>query len=199
MNANDCNLIFKQSIADYHQEDNIDFVLQNPYPEHTIEHQLYHKNWIDTVQWHLEDIIRAAGASQEVLTLKKRIDASNQDRTDKVEKIDDWFMEQLKNVSPNPRAALNSETPAWLLDRMSILQLKIWHMREQTERTDAGEEHRQKCQAKLSVLLEQEKDMATCYDELLTELFHGTRRMKVYRQMKMYNDASLNPALYQQK
>ena len=199
MNASDCIKIFQESITDYHRYDDIDAKIQNPYPVNTIEHHLYHKNWIDTVQWHLEDIIRAAAASEEVLLLKKRIDASNQDRTDKVEKIDDWFIEQLKNVIPQAESRLNSETPAWLLDRISILQLKIWHMREQTARTDATEEHRQKCQDKLTILLEQEKDMKICYDELLTELFHGIRRMKVYRQMKMYNDATLNPALYQQK
>lgn len=158
---------------------------------------LYHKNWIDTVQWHLEDIIRNPEINPvEALQLKRRIDKSNQDRTDLVEKIDDYFMAQFKHVQLLDGARQNSETPAWLLDRMSILMLKIFHMQEQVDRKDASADHKAKCQSKLNVLLEQKADMAKCFDELMDDLQKGVRKMKLYRQMKMYNDASLNPVLY---
>jgi Protein of unknown function (DUF4254) len=196
LSAAACNAIFKRSIADYHRFDDVDTPLNVPYSAN-FEGLLYHKNWIDTVQWHLEDIIRATDIqSGELVAIKRRIDASNQDRTDRVEQIDDFYMAAFANVQPRPDARLNSETIGWLLDRMSILQLKVYHMAEQTARTDASSEHLAKCQAKLNILLVQEQDMAQCYDELVEELQNGTRRFKVYRQMKMYNDASLNPVLY---
>ena len=195
-----CYEIFRQSVADYHRHDNVDQPLQNPFPEKSLEALLYLKNWIDTVQWHLEDIIRNPGIDPaEALELKRRIDKSNQHRTDVVEQIDDRIIGAFRTVTPSPDARLNSETPAWLLDRMSILVLKIWHMQEQTERTDADDQHRNKCAARLAVLREQEIDMGRCFDELMEEVAAGTRRIKVYRQMKMYNDASLNPVLYQGK
>jgi hypothetical protein len=149
------------------------------------------------VQWHLEDLIRSPTIRpDELVAIKRRIDQSNQDRTDTVEQIDGWFFDQFRTISPKPGARLNSETPAWLLDRMSILQLKLYHFREQTERADAPTEHRQKAQQKLAVLLEQEGDLAKCFDELLEDIRTGDRYMKVYRQMKMYNDPTLNPVLY---
>jgi hypothetical protein len=152
------------------------------------------------VQWHLEDIIRLPDINPtEGIQIKRRIDKSNQDRTDMVEKVDDYFLEQFKNVVPQPGARINSETPAWLLDRMSILMLKIYHMKEQTERKDASAEHIAKTQAKLAVLMEQKTDMQLAFDELMEDIGNGSRRFKVYRQMKMYNDASLNPMLYGQK
>lgn len=200
LNANQCYTIFNKSIDDYHKTDNVDTLIQNPHTTGSFEALLYHKNWIDTVQWHLEDIIRLPEINPtEALAIKRRIDKSNQDRTDRVEQIDDYFLEQFKNVVPKPGARINSETPAWLLDRMSILLLKIFHMKEQVERTDATAEHIAKCQSKLAILMEQKTDMQLAFDELMEDIGSGNRRFKVYRQMKMYNDASLNPMLYQQK
>lgn len=200
MNAQAANDIFRRSIQEYHLTDHIDTPIPNPYETGTISQLLYLKNWIDTVQWHLEDIIRSPQiAPDELVAIKRRIDQSNQDRTDTVERIDDWFLTYFGTVERKPGARLNSETPAWLLDRMSILQLKIYHFREQAERTDASGEHRAKAAQKLQVLLEQEQDLATCFDELSEDIRAGVRYMKVYRQMKMYNDPTLNPVLYQQK
>lgn len=200
MTAEECFLVFQRSIDDYHQVDHVDAPMKSPYGEETFEDLLYRKNWIDTVQWHLEDIIRNPDIDPvEGLTIKRRIDRSNQDRTDIVEKIDDYFLDVFKDVKPGNSARLNSETPAWLLDRMSILQLKIFHMREQTLRTDATDDHIARCKAKLDVLLEQQGDMKTAFDELMEDIRAGRRRFKVYRQMKMYNDSTLNPVLYSEK
>ncbi len=197
MTAQQANGIFRQSIADYHQTDHVDAPLTNPYPAGSIEYLLYLKNWIDTVQWHLEDIIRSPDIlAGNLVAIKRRIDASNQDRTDTVEKIDDWFLDSFKDAPRQPAARMNSETPAWLLDRMSILQLKIYHFREQAGRQDASETHAEKARQKLAVLLEQESDLATCFDELAHDIGNGSRYVKVYRQMKMYNDPTLNPVLY---
>lgn len=198
--ASDCYKIFQKSIEDYHVTDHVDTPIKNPFETKTFEALLYQKNWIDTVQWHLEDIIRAPEINpSEALLIKRRIDKSNQDRTDVVEKIDDYFLEYFKNVTPKPNAPINSETPAWLLDRMSILMLKIFHMKEQTERSDASADHIAKCQLKLNILQEQKEDMQLAFDELMHDITDGSRRFKVYRQMKMYNDASLNPMLYANK
>jgi|SRR5690606_12546023 len=200
LSAQDCYAVFQRSIDDYHKKDNVDTPVLNPYPEGSFEALLYAKNWIDTVQWHLEDIIRLPDIqAEEGIKIKRRIDKSNQDRTDLVEKIDDYFLLQFKNVIPKPGTRINSETPAWLLDRMSILMLKIYHMKEQTQRTDASVDHLSKCQAKLDILNEQKNDMQSAFDELMEDIGNGDRRFKVYRQMKMYNDASLNPMLYAQK
>jgi hypothetical protein len=200
LEANDCYTIFQQSIDDYHVHDHVDTPLNNPYPTGSFNGLLYGKNWIDTVQWHLEDIIRVPTIDPvEALKIKRRIDKSNQDRTDMVEKLDDFFLEQFKNVKAQPGTRINSETPAWLLDRMSILMLKIYHMKQQTERTDVSPEHTKTTNAKLAILMEQKADMQLAYDELIEDIKHGRRRFKVYRQMKMYNDASLNPMLYGSK
>ncbi|MCZ8355294.1 MAG: DUF4254 domain-containing protein [Cyclobacteriaceae bacterium] len=200
LNANQCYEIFNRSILDYHKTDSVDAPIQNPYATGSFEALLYHKNWIDTVQWHLEDIIRLPDINPtEALAIKRRIDKSNQDRTDRVEQIDDYFLEAFKNIQAPAHTRINSETPAWLLDRMSILMLKIFHMEEQTKRTDANAEHLAKCQSKLTILLEQKTDMRAAFDELMEDIGKGARRFKVYRQMKMYNDASLNPMLYQKK
>ena len=191
------NPIFVQAIADYHLTDNIDTPVSNPYEEGTIENRLYLKCWIDTVQWHFEDIIRDPQIDPvEALVLKRRIDKSNQDRTDLVEQIDTYFREKYANVDVLPDARINTESPAWAIDRLSILALKIYHMREQAERADATPEHRQLCQAKLDVLLEQQKDLSTAIDQLLDDIEAGRKFMKVYRQMKMYNDPATNPVLY---
>ncbi|RYC70923.1 MULTISPECIES: DUF4254 domain-containing protein [Spirosoma] len=199
MNATIANDIFRQSIRDYHQTDHVDAPLLNPYPASELTGLLYRKNWIDTVQWHLEDIIRSPAISpDELVAIKRRIDQSNQDRTDTVELIDSYLYEQFRAITPQPTARMNSETPAWLLDRMSILQLKLYHFREQTERPDVSAEHQQKALAKLAVLIEQEADLARCFDELLDDIQAGNRFIKVYRQMKMYNDPTLNPVLYGQ-
>jgi len=200
LNANQCYEAFQRSIDDYHVHDHVDTSMKNAYPPASFEHLLYAKNWIDTVQWHLEDIIRLPEINPvEALQIKRRIDKSNQDRTDMVEKLDDYFLEQFKGVTSKASAKINSETPAWLLDRMSILLLKIFHMKEQTERKDASAEHIEKCKAKLNVLMEQRADMQLAFDQLMEDIKSGDRKMKVYRQMKMYNDASLNPMLYQKK
>lgn len=191
------NNIFNRAIADYHVHDNIDTPINNPYEEGTIENRLYLKCWIDTVQWHFEDIIRDPNIDpKEALVLKRRIDKSNQDRTDLVEQIDSYFREKYKDVKVLPEARINTESPAWAVDRLSILALKIYHMREQVERTDASADHKAKCQAKLDVLLEQQIDLGTAIDQLLEDIEEGKKYMKVYRQMKMYNDPSTNPVLY---
>jgi hypothetical protein len=199
MNATFANELFRQSIRNYHVTDHVDTPINNPYAPGELAFLLYQKNWIDTVQWHLEDIIRSPTISpDELVAIKRRIDQSNQDRTDTVELIDSYFEEQFRSITPKPTARMNSETPAWLLDRMSILQLKLYHFREQTDRQDVSAEHRQKAQQKLRVLLEQEQDLAQCFDELIEDIQNGDRYMKVYRQMKMYNDPTLNPVLYGQ-
>lgn len=192
-----CNKIFQQAIDDYHVHDDIDTPINNPYDEGTIENRLYLKCWIDTVQWHFEDIIRDPNIDPiEALALKRRIDRSNQDRTDLVEQIDSYFRQKYSEVKVLPDARINTESPAWAIDRLSILALKIYHMREQVERQDASKEHKDTCTAKLNVLLEQQKDLGTAIDQLLEDIQEGRKYMKVYRQMKMYNDPSTNPVLY---
>lgn len=192
-----CNKIFQQAIDDYHVQDDIDTPINNPYDNGTIENRLYLKCWIDTVQWHFEDIIRDPHIDpMEALALKRRIDRSNQDRTDLVEQIDSYFRQKYSEVKVLPDARINTESPAWAVDRLSILALKIYHMREQAERQDASKEHKDKCMAKLNVLLEQQKDLGTAIDQLLEDIQEGRKYMKVYRQMKMYNDPSTNPVLY---
>ena len=192
-----CNKIFQQAIDDYHVQDDIDTPINNPYDDGTIENRLYLKCWIDTVQWHFEDIIRDPNIDPiEALALKRRIDRSNQDRTDLVEQIDSYFRQKYSEVKVLPDARINTESPAWAVDRLSILALKIYHMREQAERQDASKEHKDKCMAKLNVLLEQQKDLGTAIDQLLDDIQAGRKYMKVYRQMKMYNDPSTNPVLY---
>jgi hypothetical protein len=199
LQADECYEIFQKSVDDYHLKDDVDAPMSNPFPENSFEGLLYKKNWIDTVQWHLEDIIRNPAIDPTAgLEIKRRIDKSNQERTDTVEKMDDYFLEAFKNVRYAPGTRINSETPAWLLDRMSILTLKIYHMREQTERKDVVLQHIAKCREKLTILEEQKADMALAFDQLIEDIGTGTRRFKVYRQMKMYNDETLNPVLYQQ-
>lgn len=194
------NRIFGQAIRDYHLTDNVDTPINNPYDRDSIDYSLYMKCWIDTVQWHLEDIIRDPHIDpNEALQLKRRIDRSNQDRTDLVEQIDSYFRTLYSDVKPLPDARLNTESPAWAVDRLSILALKIYHMKEQTDRTDADAEHIAKCKAKLEVLLEQQKDLSLAIDQLLEDIAAGRKYMKVYRQMKMYNDPATNPVLYGQK
>ena len=195
-----CNPIFVQVIDDYHKTDHVDTPINNPYELKSIEYYLYLKNWIDTVQWHFEDIIRDPNINpEEALVLKRRIDKSNQDRTDLVELIDSYFLDLYKDVTPLEGATINTESPAWAVDRYSILSLKIYHMQEEVNRTDVDDEHRAKCQAKLDVLNEQYKDMTTSIGQLLDDIAAGRKFMKVYRQMKMYNDPSLNPVLYGSK
>ena len=190
--------IFNQSINDYHVKDNVDEPVKNQFPNGTLERILYAKNWIDTVQWHLEDIIRDTNIEpNEALKIKRRIDASNQERTDLVEFIDSWFLEKYKNITPNDNARLNSETPAWAFDRLSILALKIYHMSLEAHRDSASDEHRNNCSQKLNVLLEQKKDLSEAITQLLDDIENGNIKMKSYKQMKMYNDESLNPILYQ--
>ena len=192
-----CNEIFNQAIRDYHVTDNIDTPINNPYKRETIENRLYLKCWIDTVQWHFEDIIRDPHINpEEALSLKRRIDRSNQDRTDLVEQIDSYFRQKYADVKMQADARLNTESPAWAIDRLSILALKIYHMREQVERTDVDDEHRERCEAKLNILLEQQVDLSAAIDQLLADIEQGRIYMKVYRQMKMYNDPATNPVLY---
>ncbi len=192
--------IFQQSIADYHIADDVDTPIANPFSKETIEHLLYLKNWVDTVQWHLEDIIRNPAIDPvEALALKRRIDASNQHRTDLVEYIDSWFLQQYAAVTTKDNASFNTESPAWAIDRLSILELKIYHMQIEANRSEASDEHRFNCNTKLQVLLSQRTDLSTAIIQLLADFAAGNKYMKVYKQMKMYNDESLNPVLYQQK
>jgi len=191
--------IFDEATKSYHMADDVDAVNPNPYKSNTIEYDLFLKNWIDAVQWHLEDIIRKPDIDPlEALALKRRIDKSNQDRTDLVERIDSYFWGKFKDVLVLPEAVINTESPAWAIDRLSILILKIWHMRSEAERTDATPEHQAQCQKKLEILLEQRQDLSRAIDQLLEDIGTGHRYMKVYKQMKMYNDPSLNPSLYTQ-
>lgn len=195
-----CNNVFNMAINDYHGKDNVDTAIQNPFDRDSIENRLYLKCWIDTVQWHLEDIIRDPHIDPiDALQLKRRIDRSNQDRTDLVEQIDSYFRTVYNDVNVLPDATINTESPAWAVDRLSILALKIYHMKEQVDRADASEEHREKCKKKLDVLLEQQVDLSTAIDQLLDDIQSGRKYMKVYRQMKMYNDPSTNPVLYAAK
>lgn len=195
-----CNEIFDKSIHDYHLTDKVDATIHNPFPENGFEHLLYEKNWVDTVQWHLEDIVRNPTIdSVEGLLLKRRIDASNQVRTDMVEYIDSYFLQKYKDIKPKLNASVNTESPAWAIDRLSILALKIFHMNVEVTRQDATEQHVAGCSKKLSVLLEQRVDLSRSIDELLNDIANGDKYMKVYKQMKMYNDPGLNPVLYQQQ
>ncbi len=192
--------VFNQAIADYHKTDNVDAPLNNPYPADAIEHLMYRKNWIDTVQWHLEDIIRDPQIDPvKALQIKRRIDKSNQDRTDMVEYIDSYFLDKFKNVKPAKDAKINTESPAWAIDRLSILALKIYHMAIEAGRKDANAAHVEACAMKLAVLREQHDDLSTAIEQLIDDIAAGHKYMKVYKQMKMYNDPALNPVLYAQK
>lgn len=192
--------IFNNSIEKYHIKDDVYQIFENPYSKDEIKHLLYRKNWIDTVQWHYEDIIRDPNIQPEAaLVLKRKIDASNQDRTDLVEYIDSYFLQKYDAVTKKEGATINTESPAWAIDRLSILALKIYHMKEEANRKDASENHRETCQQKLMVLLEQKKDLSMAIDQLLADIEAGNKYMKVYKQMKMYNDEELNPILRGQK
>lgn len=191
--------VFERAIADYHKTDNVDTPISNPYEEKSIEYYLYLKNWIDTVQWHLEDIIRDPQIDPvKALAIKRRIDRSNQDRTDLVELIDSYFLDKFSNVKVLPDATINTESPAWAVDRLSILALKIFHMKIEAERTDTAQDQQERCRQKLAVLMEQKKDLSEAIDMLLDDMAAGRKFMKVYKQMKMYNDPTLNPVLYGQ-
>lgn len=197
LKAQGYNKIFDAVIAKYHVIDDVDQPFENVYEKASLERLLYRKCWIDTVQWHFEDIIRLPEIDPiEALALKRRIDASNQDRTDMVEYVDSYFLTKYKEVTPKQTAKINSESPAWAIDRLSILALKIYHMNEEVQRTSASDEHRTKCQDKLNILLEQRVDLSTAIDDLIIDIESGDKYMKVYKQMKMYNDEELNPMLY---
>ena len=197
MKAENCIEIFEKSIADYHILDDAYQALNNPFEEGTIEHLMYLKNWIDTVQWHYEDIIRDPNINPvDGMDMKRKIDKSNQHRTDVVEQLDDYYIALFKDVVPNSDAKLNTESPGWVVDRISILCLKIYHMQEQVDRTDTDENHKKQCQNKLAILLEQKEDISKSFNDLLDEIANGEKQIKVYRQMKMYNDDTLNPVLY---
>jgi len=197
MKAADFNSLFEKVITKYHEIDDVAQSFENPYKTGTLEFLLYRKNWIDTVQWHYEDIIRIPTINpDEALTLKRKIDASNQDRTDMVEHIDSYFLKKHDDVIVKDSAKINSESPAWAIDRLSILALKIYHMHEEAMRESASEAHQKACQNKLNILLAQRKDLLTAIDDLLTDISNGDKYMKVYKQMKMYNDDELNPMLY---
>ena len=195
--ATQCNEIFAACTAYYHTIDNVDAEMKNPYEFKSIEYYLFLKNWIDAVQWHLEDIIRNPNIEPiEALKLKRRIDQSNQDRTDLVELIDSYFLEQFRNIKPLAEATINTESPAWAIDRLSILALKIYHMEQEVNRKDATPEHREGCTKKWKILLEQCDDLTMAINQLLADIATGRKYMKVYKQMKMYNDPALNPVLY---
>jgi len=189
--------IFQQSVADYHKHDNINQPIKNPYAESALSHLLYKKNWIDTVQWHYEDIIRDPNINPEKgMEIKRKIDKSNQERTEVVEYIDSYFLNKYSQTIPKENASINSESPAWALDRLSILVLKTYHMDEEYRREDASEDHKNSCKQKLEILLEQRQDLSYAIDAFLSDISKGDKKMKVYKQMKMYNDESLNPILY---
>jgi hypothetical protein len=198
--SNICYQIFEESTKAYHVSNHVDASINNPYEEKSIEFYLYLKNWIDAVQWHLEDIIRNPEIDPiEALVIKRRIDKSNQDRTDLVELIDSYFLDKYRSVVVKPTAKINTESPAWAIDRLSILCLKVYHMQQEADRTDALPDHIASCKNKLAVLLEQKADLSEALDQLLNDIETGDKYMKVYKQMKMYNDPSLNPVLYGKK
>ena len=200
MKPSDFNALFDKAVADYHVTDDVNRKCPNPYQEGSLEFLLYAKCWIDAVQWHLEDIIRDPAIDPEkALSIKRWIDRSNQERTDMVEFIDSYYLDKFKDVVPAENAKINTETPAWAIDRLSILALKIYHMQVEASRKDADEEHVRKCSEKLAVLLQQRKDLTTAICELLEDIGSGAKYMKVYKQMKMYNEPSLNPVLYASK
>ena len=189
--------VFEKAVDDYHVYDDINRSATNPYDKKDFEYLLYEKNWIDTVQWHYEDIIRDPDIeSNEGMKLKRLIDSSNQNRTEMVEYIDSYFLNLYKQTTPKKDAKVNTESPAWALDRLSILILKIYHMREESLRTDVSDQHKDSCSEKLKILLEQRKDLSDSIDQLLEDLAKGEKKMRVYKQMKMYNDETLNPVLY---
>ena len=190
--------IFQSSINEYHIEDSVDQSFENKFlKDQVFESMMYKKAWIDTVQWHLEDIIRKPSIDpKEALVIKRRIDKSNQDRTDMVEEIDDYFFQKFKDLVSSNDAILNTETPAWAIDRLSILELKIFHMRIESERENADESHKLICLEKLNVLLLQRENLSTAIDQLLTNISEGKVKSVTYKQMKMYNDKKLNPELY---
>lgn len=193
-----CISIFDKVIDNYHLKDDVDAEIENPYQSPNIEYFLYLKNWIDTVQWHLEDIIRDADIDPvDALRIKRRIDKSNQDRTDLVELIDGYFLDKYKDVVAGVDARINTESPAWAIDRLSILSLKIYHMKQETIRTDVDAKHIEGCKKKLDILLEQQNDLSAAIEDLLQDIANGRKYMKVYKQMKMYNDPNLNPVLYE--
>lgn len=195
-----CHRIFNESINQYHITDQVDTLINNPYPLKSIEYYLYLKNWIDTVQWHFEDIIRDTHIHPaDALVLKRRIDKSNQDRTDLVELIDSYFLDKYKQVKVSENATINTESPAWAIDRLSILALKIYHMQQEVNRTNTTPDHLSLCNTKLNILLEQQKDLSTAINQLIGDIESGHKYMKVYKQMKMYNDPELNPVLYSKK
>jgi hypothetical protein len=197
MISEQANKIFSQAITDYHVLNLIDTPIKNPYDKDSLEHLLYLKCWIDTVQWHMEDEVRDPSIDPtRGLQWKRRIDQSNQERTDTVEYIDSYYLDKFKDVLPLPNATINTESPAWALDRLSILALKIYHMQLEANRSTASPEHRSQCNNKLQVLLEQRADLSSGIDQLLNDISQGKKYMKVYKQMKMYNDPSLNPILY---
>jgi hypothetical protein len=197
--AEDCNILFNNGIEQYHILDAVDQAFE-PIEGSDIERLLYQKCWIDTVQWHYEDLIRDPEINpKDGMTLKRLIDASNQRRTDMVEQIDDWFLGQFLTANADENATVNTESPAWVVDRLSILALKIYHMHEQVERDNVDTEHVQQAKSKLAVLKEQQIDLAASFNELLADIGSGTRVMKVYRQMKLYNDPATNPVLYKSK
>lgn len=200
MISNKAFKIFEMAINDYHIKDDVNQPMKNPFDKDSLEHLLYKKNWIDTVQWHYEDLIRDPKISpNNALSLKRKIDSSNQDRTDTVEYIDSFYYSKFKNVEVNENASINTESPAWAIDRLSILALKIFHMKEESERSSGSKEHRGLCKKKLLILMEQKNDLSEAIDQLLQDMKNGLKYMKVYKQMKMYNDESLNPVLYQNK
>ncbi|MBS7347126.1 MAG: DUF4254 domain-containing protein [Muribaculaceae bacterium] len=195
--ADKCYDIFQQSVADYHIDDDVNAPTRCPYDPKSIEGVLYAKNRIDAVQWHLEDIIRDPNIDPvAALALKRRIDASNQDRTDMVEELDSWLRDKYADVHVLPDATINTESPAWALDRLSILALKIYHMDLEAHRPDADDAHRAKCAGKLDILLQQRADLISAINALIEDIAAGRKYMKVYRQMKMYNDEDTNPVLY---
>lgn len=199
MKAENCNIIFQKAIENYHLKDHVDTMLENPYDANTLDYIMYEKCWIDTVQWHLEDLIRIPDLNpKEALAIKQRIDKSNQNRTDMVEKIDDHYLSLYRSTSENA-TLMNTESPGWVVDRLSILCLKIFHMKEQVLRKDATKKHLQECEGKLNILNLQQHDLSNAFNQLLEDYKNGVKKMQVYRQMKMYNDANLNPELYRKK
>jgi len=192
-----CLDIFKACTRDYHARDEVDAQEQNPYARGTMAALLYTKHWVDVVQWHLEDIIRDPEIDAgEALRVKRRIDELNQWRTELVELLDDRLAKEYEGVKLQPGARLNTESLAWAMDRLSILELKLFHMEQESCREGVPETHVQCCVDRVAVLAEQQADLMKAIDQLFEDLRTGRRYVRVYRQFKMYNDPMLNPVLY---
>ena len=193
MNVKEITDLHASTVALWHTEE-----ISNPYTGFL--HAVCSQHTFNFLLWHEEDIARSKDVGDErIAAVKRAIDGYNQKRNDGIESLDAYLLRELERLQVTPQAVArqNTETPGSAIDRLSILALRRYHMQEQADRTDAGDEHRAKARQKLEILAEQHHDLSTSLQELLDDIFAGRKRLKVYFQFKMYNDPALNPQLYQ--